>query len=106
TGTLLMETARAHDVAFALPYAYCQCGSAHLGLRNMKNCAALLENAKDESDYDDRHVRAHISVIKTRMLVAQGRTGEALDAVPQPNWDREPGRGMKAEYLATRALTL
>jgi ATP/maltotriose-dependent transcriptional regulator MalT len=107
TATLQIEIARAYDVRFVLPHALAHSAGAHLGLKNMKNCEAVLRSAQTAvRDLDDFHTKVNINALRARMLLAQGRLHDALDFVPEPDWSREPGKGMKGEYLSTRAVAL
>jgi DNA-binding NarL/FixJ family response regulator len=107
TAMLELEEGRRNGLAFVLPHAFCNCSIAHLGLKNLRNAGGFVKSAeKAATDVYDNHVLLQTRVLQARILLAQRKPDAALTYVPPPSWDKQPIRGMRGDYLGTRAIAL
>ena len=91
---------------FALPHAALGRSIASLGLRDFSGAAAAIQEVRRfEADLDDPHLLFNAAAIECRLELARGNYGNALDVVSS-SAEPIPSAGLRAEYLACRALAL
>jgi DNA-binding NarL/FixJ family response regulator len=101
----LLETARRYRLEFATPYGLVAAGMAYTGLRRWDEAERRLDQASERARSEkDRYVELFTATARIRLLLQQGRSGEAL-AVELPDLE-ETSPGVRADAVAARALAL
>jgi LuxR family transcriptional regulator, maltose regulon positive regulatory protein len=99
------EEAERVGLDFVLPHALCMRANAQNGLRRYREAGKTIREILDSATgLRDNHSAANARAIQAKMLLAQGKVVDAVEALASepPDW---PNRVMKAEFLAMRALT-
>jgi ATP/maltotriose-dependent transcriptional regulator MalT len=101
-----LEDVKRFELSFARPHLEWSMSAAALGLRRFSQADALLRAVEEYADeFEDRHHQLNARVLRARVLLAQGRSLDAIEIVA-PEWEDYPSRIMYGEYVATRALVL
>jgi ATP/maltotriose-dependent transcriptional regulator MalT len=89
---------------FVVPHALCMRASAQTGLRRQAAARKTLREAFEAArTLGDNHSTTNARVIEAKLLLAQGKSSDALRALEgePPEW---PNLVMQAEFFGTRAL--
>jgi LuxR family maltose regulon positive regulatory protein len=102
---LELERARASSIDFVVPHALLLRGMACMGVRRFRESRENIGLAERKAAGGDAFIFAAAAMLGARLLLFEGRADQAIAALDR-DWHLSPVRSLRAEYTATRALSL
>src|SRR5205807_1434042 len=100
------SVAQTYGLAFVSPAAQYHAAAAQWGLRNFRNCQTRLNRvARAAAAGDDGFLLMNVGTLWARLHLAMGAPDRALSKL-EDHQHPVSTRGMEAEYLAWRSLTV
>jgi len=94
-------------IDFARPYVLVNRVAAYIGLRRLREAEKALGTVERfvRERPSDCDLEINAKALRCRLLLQQGAPDAALEAAAG-GWSRPPSQGLRAEFLATRAMAL